>query len=168
MRVKVADVGLFSFADYERRVEQHPFFHDVGGVPLPTLYDSGGRFGAGGPGGATPIHARYGIPGAGPGARAGFYGGSGGGGTGYGHQVLSPQQHQALQSRLYGGPQRGLGDLGGGGRGGGFGGGGPPMRMGAIEFLLYNMAAMLAGVAAGYDVRISNVSPVHPRLLPRR
>ena len=41
-------------------------------------------------------------------------------------------------------------------------------RMGAIEFLLYNMASMLASVAAGYDVRISNVSPMHPDLLPKR
>lgn len=41
-------------------------------------------------------------------------------------------------------------------------------RMGAIEFLLYNMASMLAGVAAGYDVRLSNVSPIHPKLHPMR
>ena len=41
-------------------------------------------------------------------------------------------------------------------------------RMGAIELLLYNMASMLAGVAAGYDVRLSNVSPMHPRLHPTR
>ena len=54
---------------------------------------------------------------------------------------------------------------GGGGLGGGPGGG---RRMGAIEFLLYNMASMLAGVAAGYDVRLSNVSPMHPRLHPSR
>ena len=52
-----------------------------------------------------------------------------------------------------------------GGMGGGAGGG---RRMGAIEFLLYNMASMLAGVAAGYDVRLSNVSPMHPRLHPSR
>ncbi len=152
-------------------------FHEFG-VPLPTLYDTGvGRYGAGAPGGATPLHARYGaVPGGGP-----FYPGGGGvgggGGVPFGHQVLSPQQHQALQNRLYGGPHRPLGGEGGGGGrfggGGGLGGvrgglGGPPMRMGAIEFLLYNMAAMLAGVAAGYDVRLSNVSPVHPKLLPRR
>lgn len=31
-------------------------------------------------------------------------------------------------------------------------------RMGAVDFLLYNIGAMLAGVAAGYDVRLSNVS----------
>ncbi|KAJ9601331.1 hypothetical protein L9F63_000512, partial [Diploptera punctata] len=37
-----------------------------------------------------------------------------------------------------------------------------------VELVLYNMAAMLAGVAAGYDVRLSNVSPVHPRLHPDR
>ncbi|XP_054729440.1 uncharacterized protein LOC129238440 [Anastrepha obliqua] len=38
-------------------------------------------------------------------------------------------------------------------------------KLSVIEVLLYNMAALLAGVAAGYDVRISNVSPVHPSLL---
>ncbi|XP_069966573.1 uncharacterized protein slpr isoform X1 [Bactrocera oleae] len=38
-------------------------------------------------------------------------------------------------------------------------------KLSVIEVLLYNMAALLAGVAAGYDVRISNVSPVHPMLL---
>jgi len=32
--------------------------------------------------------------------------------------------------------------------------------------LLYNMSSMLASVAAGYDVRLSNVSPIHPRLHP--
>jgi mitogen-activated protein kinase kinase kinase 9 len=37
-----------------------------------------------------------------------------------------------------------------------------------VELVLYNLAAMLAGVAAGYDVRLSNVSPVHPRLHPDR
>lgn len=40
--------------------------------------------------------------------------------------------------------------------------------MGAIEFLLYNMGSMLAGVAAGYDVRLSNVTPIHPKLHPNR
>lgn len=44
----------------------------------------------------------------------------------------------------------------------------PSHRMGAIELLLYNMAAMLAGVAAGYDVRLSNVTPIHPSLHPKR
>ncbi|XP_037931821.1 mitogen-activated protein kinase kinase kinase [Teleopsis dalmanni] len=38
-------------------------------------------------------------------------------------------------------------------------------KLSVIEVLLYNMAALLAGVAAGYDVRVSNVSPVHPTLL---
>ena len=52
----------------------------------------------------------------------------------------------------------GVGGVGGGGRRG----------VGAIEFLLYNMASMLAGVAAGYDVRLSNVSPMHPKLHPSR
>ena len=37
---------------------------------------------------------------------------------------------------------------------------------GAIEMLLYNIASMLASFGAGYDVRLSNVSPVHPKLLP--
>lgn len=38
-------------------------------------------------------------------------------------------------------------------------------KLSVIEVLLYNMAALLAGVAAGYDVRMSNISPVHPTLL---
>ena len=41
-------------------------------------------------------------------------------------------------------------------------------RMGTIEVLRYNMASMLAGVAVGYDVRLSNVSPIHPKLYPKR
>ena len=41
-------------------------------------------------------------------------------------------------------------------------------KLSIVEVVLYNMAAMLAGVAAGYDVRLSNVSPVHPRLHPDR
>ncbi|KAK0163478.1 hypothetical protein PV327_007153 [Microctonus hyperodae] len=40
-------------------------------------------------------------------------------------------------------------------------------KPGIIELVLYNIAAMLAGVATGYDVRMSNVSPIHPRLYPR-
>ncbi|XP_028982097.1 mitogen-activated protein kinase kinase kinase 10 isoform X2 [Diachasma alloeum] len=40
-------------------------------------------------------------------------------------------------------------------------------KLGAIELLLYNIAAMLAGVATGFDVRMTNVSPIHPRLQPR-
>ncbi|XP_043283925.1 mitogen-activated protein kinase kinase kinase 10-like isoform X3 [Venturia canescens] len=40
-------------------------------------------------------------------------------------------------------------------------------KLGIIELLLYNIASMLAGVATGYDVRMSNVSPIHPRLQPR-
>lgn len=35
-----------------------------------------------------------------------------------------------------------------------------------LELLVYNIAAMLASVAAGYDVRLSNVTAVHPKLLP--
>ena len=41
-------------------------------------------------------------------------------------------------------------------------------KLGIVEYVLYNIAAMLAGVASGYDVRLSNVSPVHPRLQPNR
>ncbi|XP_041981347.1 mitogen-activated protein kinase kinase kinase isoform X2 [Aricia agestis] len=37
-----------------------------------------------------------------------------------------------------------------------------------IELVLYNIAALLGGVAAGYDVRVSNVSPLHPTLQPHR
>ena len=40
-------------------------------------------------------------------------------------------------------------------------------RMGVIELLLYNMSSTLASVAAGYDVRLSNVMPIHPKLHPR-
>lgn len=35
------------------------------------------------------------------------------------------------------------------------------------QLLLYNMSSVLASVAAGYDVRMSNVSPVHPSLQPQ-
>ncbi|XP_039294367.1 LOW QUALITY PROTEIN: uncharacterized protein LOC111049777 [Nilaparvata lugens] len=41
-------------------------------------------------------------------------------------------------------------------------------KLSLVEMVLYNMAAMLAGFAAGYDVRLSNVSPIHPRLYPDR
>ncbi|XP_018333531.1 mitogen-activated protein kinase kinase kinase 11 [Agrilus planipennis] len=41
-------------------------------------------------------------------------------------------------------------------------------KLSIIELVLYNMAALLAGVASGYDVRLSNISPVHPRLQPNR
>ena len=44
----------------------------------------------------------------------------------------------------------------------------PPKEMGAIEVLLYNMSSMLASVATGYDVRLSNVSPIHPNLNPNK
>ncbi|XP_025152857.1 uncharacterized protein LOC105191510 isoform X6 [Harpegnathos saltator] len=40
-------------------------------------------------------------------------------------------------------------------------------KLSIIELVLYNIAAMLAGVATGYDVRMSNISPIHPRLYPR-
>lgn len=39
-------------------------------------------------------------------------------------------------------------------------------KISITELVLYNMASMLASVATGYDVRMSNVSPVHPRLQP--
>jgi hypothetical protein len=42
----------------------------------------------------------------------------------------------------------------------------PILSEGAIQLLLYNMSSMLASVAAGYDVRLSNISPIHPRLHP--
>ncbi|XP_011333896.1 mitogen-activated protein kinase kinase kinase 11 isoform X2 [Ooceraea biroi] len=41
-------------------------------------------------------------------------------------------------------------------------------KLSIIELALYNIAAMLAGVATGYDVRMSNISPIHPRLYPRQ
>ena len=41
-------------------------------------------------------------------------------------------------------------------------------NMGAMGTILYNMASILAGVAVGYDVRLSNVSPIHPKLYPKR
>lgn len=41
-------------------------------------------------------------------------------------------------------------------------------KMGAIHMFLYNMSSMLAGVAAGYDVRLSNVTAFHPKLHPQR
>lgn len=37
-----------------------------------------------------------------------------------------------------------------------------------VELLICNMASVLASVAAGYDVRLSNISAVHPRLVPER
>lgn len=40
-------------------------------------------------------------------------------------------------------------------------------KLSIVELVLYNMASMLAGVASGYDVRMSNVSPVHPNLQPQ-
>uniref|UniRef100_A0A0K2VGL3 Uncharacterized protein n=1 Tax=Lepeophtheirus salmonis TaxID=72036 RepID=A0A0K2VGL3_LEPSM len=44
--------------------------------------------------------------------------------------------------------------------------GGRRLRMSVIEYLLYNMASMLASVAAGYDVRLSNLSAINPKLYP--
>lgn len=39
-------------------------------------------------------------------------------------------------------------------------------KISMTDLVLYNMASMLACVATGYDVRISNISPVHPNLQP--
>ncbi|XP_076252748.1 mitogen-activated protein kinase kinase kinase 10-like isoform X1 [Rhynchophorus ferrugineus] len=39
-------------------------------------------------------------------------------------------------------------------------------KLSIVELVLYNIAAMLAGVASGYDVRLSNISPLHPSLQP--
>jgi mitogen-activated protein kinase kinase kinase 9 len=44
----------------------------------------------------------------------------------------------------------------------------PRPKPSIIEMVLYNMAAMLASFAAGYDVRLSNVTPFHPCLQPER
>jgi hypothetical protein len=41
-------------------------------------------------------------------------------------------------------------------------------EMGAIQELLYNIASMAAAFGAGYDVRLSNVLPIHPKLIPNR
>lgn len=49
-----------------------------------------------------------------------------------------------------------------------FSGQGMKPKFGIVELVLYNIAAMLASVASGYDVRLSNVSPLHPRLQPNR
>lgn len=54
------------------------------------------------------------------------------------------------------------------GGGGSSGGEKKPAKPSIVEMVLYNMAAMMAGVAAGYDVRHSNVSAIHPKLHPDR
>lgn len=41
-----------------------------------------------------------------------------------------------------------------------------PAKTSITQLVFYNMASILASVAAGYDVRMSNVSPVHPKLQP--
>ncbi|XP_054260814.1 mitogen-activated protein kinase kinase kinase 11-like isoform X2 [Macrosteles quadrilineatus] len=41
-------------------------------------------------------------------------------------------------------------------------------KLSVVEMVLYNMAAMLASFAAGYDVRLVNTFPIHPRLQPDR
>ena len=50
---------------------------------------------------------------------------------------------------------------------GGSGNVGGSKRLGIIELLLYNMSSTLASVAAGYDVRLSNVTAIHPNLHPK-
>ena len=40
-------------------------------------------------------------------------------------------------------------------------------KVSIIELVLYNIAALLGWTAAGYDLRLSNVSAIHPRLQPR-
>ncbi len=104
---------FFSLPDYDSSSLLPLSYQDVGGVPLPTLYNGHVSGSSSSSGGGIVVSAG-----------AASVDGSGG--------------------RL-------------GGR-----------RMGAIEFLLYNMASMLASVAAGYDIRLSNVQPMHPRLHPSR
>lgn len=41
-----------------------------------------------------------------------------------------------------------------------------PAKSSLTHLVFYNMASILASVAVGYDVRMSNVSPVHPKLQP--
>lgn len=41
-----------------------------------------------------------------------------------------------------------------------------PSKPSITQLVFYNMASILASVAVGYDVRMSNVSPVHPKLQP--
>lgn len=41
-----------------------------------------------------------------------------------------------------------------------------PAKTSITQMVFYNVASILASVAAGYDVRMSNVSPVHPKLQP--
>lgn len=42
-----------------------------------------------------------------------------------------------------------------------------PTKTSITQLVFYNMASILASVATGYDVRMSNVSPVHPKLQPQ-
>jgi mitogen-activated protein kinase kinase kinase 9 len=39
-------------------------------------------------------------------------------------------------------------------------------KLSIIEMVLYNIASMMAGVASGFDIRVTNVSPIHPNLQP--
>jgi hypothetical protein len=41
-------------------------------------------------------------------------------------------------------------------------------KLGIIELVICNIGAMLASLTMDYDVRLSNVSPIHPRLQPPR
>lgn len=42
-----------------------------------------------------------------------------------------------------------------------------PAKPSVTQLVLYNMASILASVATGFDVRLSNVSPIHPKLQPQ-
>lgn len=37
-----------------------------------------------------------------------------------------------------------------------------------IETMLLNMAPILASMGAGYDIRLSNICAIHPKLLAER
>lgn len=43
---------------------------------------------------------------------------------------------------------------------------GKPTKTSITQLVFYNMTSILASVAVGYDIRMSNVSPVHPKLQP--
>lgn len=44
----------------------------------------------------------------------------------------------------------------------------PRAKLSIIELVLCNLAAMLAGVAAGFDIRVANSTVLHPRLVAER
>lgn len=39
-------------------------------------------------------------------------------------------------------------------------------KLGIIELVICNIGAMLASITMDFDIRLSNVSPIHPRLQP--